>query len=289
MAQPHRLAHSGRRSEQWGKKGMAAYHGRRAAIMGRWAAVLLLLLLPRGAAACGGASVEASPIIRASLASSDAAAVGITFLGHASFLIETPDHVSIVTDYNDQFRPNDPPDIATMNHAHSTHYSDHPDPRIKYVLHGWRDDGGPAHIDLTYRDVNVTNLPTNTRDYMTGGTLQYGNSVFIFASAGLCIAHLSHLHHELNAEDLAQLGHIDIVMAPIDGFLTLSHEEMSHVLDQLHASIVIPMHSFSPQNTDEFLALMQDRYRILRNPTPTVHLSRDDIQAHPEILVLPPQ
>jgi hypothetical protein len=49
------------------------------------------------------------------------------------------------------------------------------------------------------------------------------------------------------------------------------------------------MHSFSPQNTDEFLGMMQDRYRILRNPTPTVHLSRDDIPARPEILVLPPR
>ena len=259
----------------------------------RWlSAALLLLFLPRLAQACGGASVEADPIIRASLASTDAAAaaapIGITYLGHASFRIETPDHVSIVTDYNDQYRPGDAPDIATMNHAHSTHYSDDPDPRIRYVLRGWRDDGGPARVDLTYRDVTVTNLPTNTRDYATGGTLQYGNSIFVFASAGLCIAHLSHLHHELEAEDLAQLGHLDIVMAPVDGFLTLSHDEMSHVLDQLHAPIVIPMHSFSQRNTEAFLALMQDRYRIVRNPTSSVRLSRDDIPAHPEILVMPP-
>ena len=62
----------------------------------------------------------------------------ITFLGHASFLIETPQGVRAVTDYNGLNVPEDPPDIATMNHAHSSHYTDHPDPRIKYVLHGWR-------------------------------------------------------------------------------------------------------------------------------------------------------
>jgi L-ascorbate metabolism protein UlaG (beta-lactamase superfamily) len=250
-------------------------------------AAWLLLLLPHAALACGGASVESSPIHLASLSTSEAPSVGITYIGHASFLIESPEHVSIVTDYNDAFRPVDPPDIATMNHAHSTHYSDDPDPRIKYVLHGWRDDGGPARIDLTYRDVNVSNLPTNTRDFATGGTLEYGNSIFIFATAGLCIAHLSHLHHELNADDIGQLGHIDIVMAPIDGFLTLTHEEISHVLDQIHPHVVIPMHSFSRQNTEEFLALMRDRYQIVQNKTPSVHLSRDDIPAQPEILVLP--
>jgi L-ascorbate metabolism protein UlaG (beta-lactamase superfamily) len=246
----------------------------------------LLLWLPNVALACGGASVQANPIWRAS---AGAPSVGITYIGHASFWIDTPDHVSIVTDYNDQFRPVDPPDIATMNHAHSTHYSDHPDPRIKYVLRGWTDDDSPARIDLTYQDVNITNLPTNTRDYFTGGTHEYGNSIFIFATAGLCIAHLSHLHHELNADDLAELGHIDIVMAPIDGFLTLTHEEMAQVLDQLHPGVVIPMHSFSQHNTEEFLALMKDRYRILRNPTPHVQLSREDIPAQPEILLLPPQ
>jgi hypothetical protein len=38
---------------------------------------------------------------------------------------------------------------------------------------------------------------------------------------------------------------------------------------------------------EAFLALMKDRYRILRNPTPIVHLSREDLPTKPEILVLP--
>ena len=39
----------------------------------------------------------------------------ISFLGHASFLIETPGGVRAVTDYNGYNVPVDPPDIATMN------------------------------------------------------------------------------------------------------------------------------------------------------------------------------
>jgi hypothetical protein len=88
----------------------------------------------------------------------------ITFLGHASFLIATPAGVGAVTDYNGINVPDAPPDIATMNHAHSTHYTDHPDPRIPHVLRGWRDDGKPAEIDLTVGDLHVSNLPTNIRD-----------------------------------------------------------------------------------------------------------------------------
>ena len=57
--------------------------------------------------------------------------------GHATFLIESPQLVRIATDYNDYVRPPVLPDIATMNHAHDTHYTDNPDPAIKYVLRGW--------------------------------------------------------------------------------------------------------------------------------------------------------
>src|SRR5215472_15327413 len=88
--------------------------------------------------------------------------VRLTFLGHATFLIESPQLVRIATDYNDYIKPPVLPDIVTMNHAHDTHYTDHPDPAIKYVLRGWG-PGQPANWDLKYRDVRVRNVPTNTR------------------------------------------------------------------------------------------------------------------------------
>jgi hypothetical protein len=86
--------------------------------------------------------------------------VRVTFVGHATFLIESPQLVRIATDYNDYVRPPILPDIITMNHAHDTHYTDHPDPAIKYVLRGWSDTPNqPAQWDLTYRDVRVRNVP----------------------------------------------------------------------------------------------------------------------------------
>ncbi len=52
--------------------------------------------------------------------------------------------MKIATDYNDYVKPRALPDIVTMNHAHSTHYTDHPDPGIKHVLRGWGPSPGPA-------------------------------------------------------------------------------------------------------------------------------------------------
>src|SRR5712692_1692944 len=121
--------------------------------------------------------------------------VAISFLGHASFLLESPQGVRIVTDYNDMIRAPSTPDIVTMNNAHPTHYSDNVEPGVKYVLRGWDPAGGvPAHR-VEYRDVRVHNVPTNLRE---AGTTRYdGNSIFVFETAELCIAHLGHLHHTL--------------------------------------------------------------------------------------------
>jgi hypothetical protein len=104
-------------------------------------------------------------------------------VGHSTFLIESPQLVRIATDYNDYVKPAVLPDIATMNHAHSTHYSLSPDPGVKYVLHGWMDDEKPARIDLQYKDVRVRNVPTNIRTF-DGGTERHGNSIFVIS--GIC-------------------------------------------------------------------------------------------------------
>ena len=55
--------------------------------------------------------------------------VRITYVGHSTFLIESPKLVRIATDYNDYVMTPVLPDIITMNHAHSTHYTDRPDPQ----------------------------------------------------------------------------------------------------------------------------------------------------------------
>src|ERR687897_3668933 len=74
--------------------------------------------------------------------------VSLTFVGHATFLIESPGGVRAATDYNDYVRPEATPDVATMNKAHTTHFSHRPDPAIRHVLRGWDAAGGPARHQL---------------------------------------------------------------------------------------------------------------------------------------------
>ena len=72
--------------------------------------------------------------------------------------------MKIATDYNDYVKPRALPDIVTMNYAHSTHFTDNPEPGIKHVLRGWGPSPDkPARHDLNAGDVRVRNVPTNIR------------------------------------------------------------------------------------------------------------------------------
>ena len=156
--------------------------------------------------------------------------VRITYAGHSTFLIESPQLVRIGTDYNDYVRTPVLPDIVTMNHAHSTHYTDRPDPAIRHVLRGWGPSPDqPARHDVTYKDVRVRNVPTNIRSW-SGGTERHGNSIFIYEMANMCIAHLGHLHHTLSQQQLNEIGRLDVVFVPVDGGATLDLEGMFEVL-----------------------------------------------------------
>ncbi len=237
----------------------------------------------------GLVAADRPPVIPAGLrlAALSTDQVRLTFIGHSTFLIESPQLVRIVTDYNDYVRPPVVPDIVTMNHAHDTHYTDHPDPEIKYVLRGWGPSPEePAIWDLKYRDVRVRNVPTNIRNW-SGGTERYGNSIFIFEIANMCIAHLGHLHHTLTQQQLNEIGRVDVVMAPVDGNYTLDLDGMMEVLTALKAPLIIPMHFFGWYTLDRFLERAQQQWPVERAEIPSVVVSKTTLPASPKVLVLP--
>jgi L-ascorbate metabolism protein UlaG (beta-lactamase superfamily) len=253
------------------------------------AVILLWLAAPAAHAAC--AAVAGLP--RATAASFATAAVppghvGLSFLGHASFLIESPGGVTAVTDYNGYIRPDATPDIVTMNHAHSTHYTEDPDPSIKLVLRGWDTGSGIPDYDVAFGDMRIHNVPTNIRAG-DGGTELAGNSIFVFDVADLCIAHLGHLHHTLTPQHLAQLGPVDVLLTPVDGVYTLGHQDMIAVIESIRPALIVPMHYFAGRSLETFIAATEGRYPVRRNDGSSVVLSRAALPKSTEILIVPPR
>jgi L-ascorbate metabolism protein UlaG (beta-lactamase superfamily) len=244
---------------------------------------------PEMTQACPGLVASRPPFVEPAalrLAALERDQVRISYVGHSTFLIESPQLVRIATDYSDWVKPPVLPDIVTMNHAHSSHYTLSPEPGIKYVLHGWGENQKPARIDLQYKDVRVRNVPTNIRTF-DGGTERHGNSIFIFEVANLCIAHLGHLHHTLTQQQLNEIGRVDIVLVPVDGSYTLDLDGMVEVLHALKAPLMIPMHFFSAYTLDRFLQRVRQDWNVELAQIPSVVVSKTDLPSKPKLLVLP--
>lgn len=214
--------------------------------------------------------------------------IRIHYVAHATFVLETQGGLVAATDYMGFLGSTDlVPDVVTMNNAHSSHWTETPEPRIPHVLQGWSDDGaaGEHHLDLG--EMLVRNVPTHLRDD-GDGVRRDGNSIFVFEVAGLCIGHLGHLHHEPSPEQYATLGRLDVVMVPVDGMHTMNVTTMAKVVRRLRSSVVLPMHWFDGVSLQLFLNDMVGEFDVVRLDQPDVVLSRANLPRRPTIMVLRP-
>lgn len=213
--------------------------------------------------------------------------VRLHYIDHSMFLLQTEGGLSAITDYNgwvggSRFTP----DVVTMNHAHSSHWTTDP-PEGAQALRGWSDQYGIAaehYVDLG--EMLIRNVTTDIRSY--GGVEENGNSIFVFEVAGLCIGHLGHLHHELDDAQYAALGRLDVVMAAVDGSMTVDQETMIRMLKRLRSSIVIPMHWFGEPTLQQFLDGMAAEFEVERPLQSDVIVSLRTLPRRPTVLVLEP-
>jgi L-ascorbate metabolism protein UlaG (beta-lactamase superfamily) len=213
--------------------------------------------------------------------------VSITFVGHATFRIESSGGVVIATDYTGYAGKGRVPDVVTMNYAHTSHYTNYPDPAIKHVLRGWGEDGGRAEHNLTVGDVLIRNVATDIRGWGDAVRRKDGNSIFIFEIAGLCIGHLGHLHHTLGPEYLGLIGQLDVVMVPVDGAYTMDQAAMVEVLKLLKARLILPMHYFGHATLSRFLSYLDESFDVDISKTATITVSVATLPANPKVLALP--
>ena len=214
--------------------------------------------------------------------------VAIRFDSHSTYVIETAAGVRIATDYAGFLMgERGVPRVVTMNRAHSSHYTDRPDPAIEHVLRGWGETdrgGAPAEHHVQVEDVTVRNVTTDIIRY---GTVPNGNSIFIFEVAGLCIGHLGHLHHMPLDSHFAAIGRLDVVMVPVDGGLTLSHVGMRDVLKRLRSSVVLPMHLRSFNALPRFLDHLGGEFAVRRARENELVVSLRSLPKQPTVVILP--
>ncbi|WP_373050821.1 MBL fold metallo-hydrolase, partial [Thalassovita aquimarina] len=97
------------------------------------------------------------------------------------------------------------------------------------------------------------------------------------------------LHHEPDAAQYAALGRLDVVMAPVDGGLTLDLASMIRVLQRLKSSVVIPMHWFGDGTLSVFLRGIGSDFEVVRTEDSALELSLLTLPRQPTVMVLQPR
>ena len=171
-----------------------------------------------------------------------------------------------------------------MNHAHSTHYTDAPNPGIKHVLRGWSEGGGAARTTSAVC-VMIRNVPTNIRDW--GGGTSSSATPSSCSRWRACAWPSRPPSPRLLPGHLKQLGRIDVLLVPVDGSYTMDIEGMMGVMEKIHAPIMIPMHYFGQATLERFLARVGQTYPVERPVSNELIVSRATLPPSPKIVVLP--
>ena len=220
----------------------------------------------------------------------DEYSVRLSYIDHSMYMIQTHGGLSAITDFTGFIGATGMlPDVVTMNNAHDSHWTPFPHPDIPNVLPGWRQNGAPAEYYLDLGEMLIRNVTTDIRGGFGGSVIEDNNSIFIFEVAGLCIGHLGHLHHEPSDETYAAIGRLDVVMAAVDGGLTVDTPTMIRIVQRLRSSFVLPMHWFSRNSLDRFLTGVSGDFDIRRPGESSMEISLGDLPSRPTVVVLEPK
>ncbi|HEY51541.1 MAG TPA: MBL fold metallo-hydrolase [Dehalococcoidia bacterium] len=178
----------------------------------------------------------------------------IKWLGHASFLIIADSGVRIITDPyepNDKLRYgniNESADIVTVSHEHFDHAN------VAAVK------GNPQVVKGNAEVKGIKFKGIATFHDAAGGKERGRNTIICFEVDGVKLCHCGDLGHEPTADQLAEIGSVDVLLLPVCGLYTIDATVATKVADDLKPAVIIPMHfrsnkcDFPVATVDEFLS-----------------------------------
>lgn len=206
----------------------------------------------------------------------------ITWLGHSCFRLKGSQAVLITDPF--------PPDlgytlgkqtarIVTVSHQHPSHnYVEgiDGDPRVI---------SGPGEYEIS--GVLVIGIATY-HDSVRGQT-RGKNTAYLIEMDGVTICHLGDIGHALNAEQIEEIGDVDVLLLPVGGVSTINAAMAAEIIRRIEPKAVIPMHYKTPfidrelEPVDDFLREMGQEQG---EPRPKLTVSRTNMPAGSQVFVL---
>lgn len=180
----------------------------------------------------------------------------LTWYGHACFMLDTAEGSVVFDPYEDNYMPNlRLPKLSADNVICS---------------HGHGDHSAAHAVTLTGNEPTFKITQISCFHDEAQGEKRGKNTITVVEAEGKRIAHFGDLGHKLDGEQLAAIGHIDVLMIPVGGIYTVDAKTAKEICDVIKPAVIVPMHyrmgSAGLQNVagvDEFLTLF-DEDEILR-------------------------
>ncbi len=154
-------------------------------------------------------------------------------------------------------------------------------------------EGNFYHIDQpgTYSIQDVSIHGTPAWHDAAQGSRRGRNIIYTFAVDGLTVCHLGDLGHLLSADQISDIGEVDILLLPVGGRFAITVAEALEVRKQLQPVITIPMHYRTPAlglvgfffaRVDNFVSRSGEQAR----EAPELSVDLDSLQANAGVLLL---
>jgi len=228
------------------------------------------------------------------------AQVSIEYIAHACFRIQAPGGTRILIDpyasrvwIGYDFPRGLEADLVLITHPHYDHDGGErlgkpvPWSAETTVL---RDPGAHALGELTLLGIRGKHADPYGKEF------GQKNTIWLLEIAGLRIAHLGD-NGPLSAENVAQLGRVDVLMLPIDGeFHILAEREVERILEAVNPRVLVPMHykhpdleptADKPDGLGPIAPWLQGRRNVVRLDKNVVTLSAKTLLPARHILVFP--
>lgn len=169
----------------------------------------------------------------------------LTWLGHASFLLESEKGTRLLTDpYPQSIYPHEVPacDFAALSHEHYDHNHVEDLPGAPVILR--RDGQLLSGRPLLCGDITLRALPSFHDEVQ--GQKRGLNAVCIFEGDGVKIAHMGDIGHALTPELAAALQNLDALLLPVGGTYTVDGQQAAAMARALQPRYIIPMHYALP-------------------------------------------
>jgi L-ascorbate metabolism protein UlaG (beta-lactamase superfamily) len=159
----------------------------------------------------------------------------ISWLGHSCFRIRGSQATVITDPYSPDVgyslgKPK--ARIVTVSHQHPGHSY------IQGVGGGPRPITGPGEYEIS----GILIIGIATFHDAENGSQRGKNTVYLIEIDEVSLCHLGDLGHMLTAEQMEELGNVDILLTPVGGVSTIDAPVAAELARQLEPKVVIPMH-----------------------------------------------